>query len=52
MTVKLKQCDLEQLRFDPCLLIGTDVICMVYGNGLIFWLKDVPQINEVAMALH
>jgi hypothetical protein len=27
--VKLKQCDLEQLKFDPCLSIGTDVICVV-----------------------
>jgi hypothetical protein len=48
--VKLEQCDLEQSRFDQCLFIGTDVICAVYVNDLIFWLKDVPLINGVAMA--
>jgi hypothetical protein len=50
--VKLEQCDLEKLRFDPCLFIGTDVICGVYVDNLIFWLKDVLLITRVAMALH
>ncbi len=31
---------------------GPDVICVVYINDLIFWSKDVPQINGVAMQLH
>jgi hypothetical protein len=48
---KLKQCGLEQSRFDPCLFIGTDVICVVYIGDLIFWSKDVPIINGVVMAL-
>jgi hypothetical protein len=52
ITVKLEQCDLEQSKFDPCLFIGTDVICVVYVDDLIFWSKDVPLINGVAMALH
>jgi hypothetical protein len=39
ITVKLEQCDLEQSRFDPCLFIGTDVICVVYVNDLIFLVK-------------
>ncbi len=51
ITVKLEQCDLEQSRFDPCLCIGTDVICAVYVNDLIFWSKDEPLINGVAMTL-
>jgi hypothetical protein len=50
--VTLKQCDLEQSRFGSCLFIGTDVICVVYVDDLIFWSKDVPLINGVAMALH
>jgi hypothetical protein len=49
--VKLELCSLEQSRFDPCLFIGTDVICVVYGDDLIFWSKDVPLINGVATAL-
>ncbi len=28
------------------------MICVVYVDDLIFWSKDVPLINEVAMALH
>jgi hypothetical protein len=51
ITVKLKACDLKQLKFDTCLFIGPDVICVVYVDDLIFWSKDVPQINQVAMEL-
>jgi hypothetical protein len=46
--VKLKQCDLEQSKFDPCLFIGTDLICVVYVYDHIFWSTDV---SGVAMAL-
>jgi hypothetical protein len=51
IAVKLEQCDLEQSRFDPCLFIGSDVICVVYVGDLIFWSKDVQLNNGVAMAL-
>jgi hypothetical protein len=51
ITVKLEQCDLKQSKFDPCLFIGTDVISVVYVDDLIFWSKEVPQINGVAMQL-
>jgi hypothetical protein len=51
ITVKLKECGLEQSKFDPCLFIGSDVICVVYANNLIFWSKEVPLINRVAMEL-
>jgi hypothetical protein len=50
ITVKLKAC-LEQSKFDPCLSIGPDVICVVYVDNLFLWSKDVPQINRVAMEL-
>jgi hypothetical protein len=43
ITVKLKACGLEQSKFDPCLFIGPDMICVVYNNDLIFWSKDVLQ---------
>jgi len=51
ITVKLEQCGLEQTKFDPCLFIGLEVICVVYVDDLIFWSKDVPLINGVAMQL-
>jgi hypothetical protein len=52
ITVKLEAHGLEQSQFDPCLFTGPDVICVVYVDDLIFWLKDVPQINQVAMKSH
>jgi hypothetical protein len=51
ITDKLEQYDLEKSRFDPCLCIGTDVICAVNVNDLIFWSKDESLINGVAMVL-
>jgi hypothetical protein len=42
ITVKLQECGLEQSKFDPCLFIGPDVICVVYVNDLIFWSWKVP----------
>ena len=43
---------MEQSKFDPCLFVGPDVICVVYVDNLIFWSRDIPQINRVTMALH
>jgi hypothetical protein len=51
ITVKLQECGLEQSKFDPCLFIGPDVICVVYIDDLIFWSREVPRINQVAMKL-
>ena len=51
ITVKLEACGFEQSKFDPCMFIGPDVICVVYVNDLIFWLKDIPLSNQVAMEL-
>jgi hypothetical protein len=50
--VKPESYGLEQSKFDPCLFIGPDVICVVYVNDIIYRSKDVPQINQVAMELH
>ena len=49
ITVKLEQCGLEQLKFDSCLFIGPDVICVVNVDDLVFWSNNVPQVNQVAM---
>jgi hypothetical protein len=34
---KLKPCGLKQSKRDPCLFIGTWVICIVYADNLLFW---------------
>jgi hypothetical protein len=51
ITVKLQECGLEQSKFDPCLFIGPDVICVAYVDDLIFWSWEVLQINQVAKKL-
>jgi hypothetical protein len=51
ITVKLQECGLEQSKFDPCLFIGPNVIWVVYIDDLIFWSREVLQINLVAMKL-
>jgi hypothetical protein len=43
---------LEQSKFDPCLFVGSKVICIVYVEDLIFWSKDTIEINNSAMQLH
>jgi hypothetical protein len=42
ITAKLEACGLEQSKFDPCLFIRPDVICVVYVDDLFFRSKDVP----------
>jgi hypothetical protein len=42
---------MKQSKFDPCLFIGPDVMCVVYVDDLIFWSCDVAKINRVAMEL-
>ena len=51
MTEKLKQVGLKQSRFDPCLFIGPDVICVVYVDDLIFWSWDLAHVDRVAVEL-
>jgi hypothetical protein len=51
ITKKLETCGLEQPKFDPCLFVGTKVICVVYVDDLIFWSKDTLVINESAIQL-
>jgi hypothetical protein len=52
ITKKLEICGLEQSNFDPCLFVGTKVICVVDVDDLIFWSKDTLAINDSAMQLH
>ncbi len=51
ITKKLESCGLKQSKFNPCLFIGPDVMCIVYVDDLIFWSRDVAKINRVAMEL-
>ncbi len=52
ITEKPVACGLEQSKFDPCLFIGTKLVCVVYVNDIIFWSKDTEDINSSAMQLH
>ena len=51
ITEKLEKCGLKQSKLDPCLFIGPDVMCIVYVDDLIFWSRDVTNIDRVAMEL-
>jgi len=49
--MELEACGLKQSKFDPCLFIGPDVMCIVYVDDLIFWSRDVAKIDKVGMEL-
>ncbi len=51
ITKNLESYGLKQSRFDPCLFIGPDVMCIVYVDDLIFWSRDVANIDRVGMEL-
>jgi hypothetical protein len=51
ITKKLEACTLAQSRFDPCLFVGTRVICIVYVDDIIFWSKNTADIDTSAMEL-
>ena len=42
---------MKQYKFDLCLFIGYDVMCIVYVENLIFWSCNVTNIDKVAMEL-
>ena len=42
---------MQQSKFDPCLFVGPNVMCIVYVDDLIFWSRDVANIDKVAMEL-
>jgi hypothetical protein len=46
ITEMLEACGLEQSKFEPCLFVGTKVICVVYVDDIIFWSKDTEDINS------
>ena len=51
MTEKLEKVGLKQSKFDPCLFIGPDVICIVYVDDLIFWSRDLAKIDKIGLEL-
>jgi len=51
ITEKLEQCGLKQSKFDPCLFVGPNVMCIVYVDDLIFWSRNEAHIDNVAMEL-
>jgi hypothetical protein len=49
---KLERCGLKQSKLDPCLFIGTQVICVVYVDNLLFWSPKEELIYELGELLH
>ncbi len=37
LTENLERCGLKQSQLDPCLFIGSRVMCIVYVDDLLFW---------------
>jgi hypothetical protein len=52
LTEKLERCGLKQSQLDPCLFIGSCVICIVYVNDLLFWSPKEEYIYEFGERLH
>ena len=48
---KMNLCGMEQLTFDPCIFIGTKIMCICYLDHLIFWALDKSDINGLANQL-
>jgi hypothetical protein len=48
---KLEQCGLKQSKLDPCLFIGTRVICVVYVDNLLFWSPKEEYIYKLGEVL-
>jgi hypothetical protein len=48
---KLEKCGLKQSKFDPCLFVEPNVMCIVYVKDLIFWSCGVVNIDKVVMEL-
>jgi hypothetical protein len=46
LTEKLQRCGLKQSQLDPCLFIGSRVICIVYVDDLLFWSPKEEYIYE------
>jgi hypothetical protein len=42
---------LKQSKLDPCLFIGTWVICIVYVNNLLFWSPKEEYIYKLGECL-
>ena len=48
---ELENCGLKQSKFDPCLFVGPDIMCIVYVINLIFWSRDMTNIDRIVMEL-
>ncbi len=48
---KLEQCGLKQSKLDPCLFIGTRVICVVYVDDLPLWSPKEEYIYKLGELL-
>jgi hypothetical protein len=52
LTEKLECCGLKQSQLDPCLFIGSRVICILYVDERLFWSPKEEYIYEFGERLH
>ena len=48
---KMGACSMSQGKLDPCLFIGSKVICICYVDDLIFWAMNDSDIHSLATQL-
>ena len=51
VTDKLVRCRMTQSKFDPCLFISEQVICIMHVDDLLFWSVDEQHIITLGVAL-
>jgi len=51
LTSKFEAVGMKQSNLDPCLFIGTEVICIVYVDDLLFWSVKEEFIYDVGIKL-
>ena len=49
---KMEACDMKQSKFDPCLFVGERMLTICYVDDILFWAKDIKDIEKLAQKLH
>ena len=51
LTAAMVKSGMQVSKLDPCLFIDDRVVCICYVYDILFWLKDVKYINDLAAKL-
>ena len=51
LTAAMVACHMVPSKLDPCLFVGTQVLCICYVDDILFWSKDIKHINALAVML-